>query len=977
MKISNIKILLLLVLGAFTLTLPNTVRAEDSNEIKWFKENLRSGTIRKAGEADYSAEIEKHNKLEAEVKKAREIYAQAKATFDFKGTGAVFLRYVDPKKWASCGMDKALEGAMTMTGALDLAADFLENTVSCVDTVFEDAIKKAQDDLAVLKQANCPTLLEKGVASYKDYLENLGGAAWQALQGNFRNAGKKLSQAAKDVKEMYSTLLTEFTSFATSFNWKTFGKMTVDIVTFNGSGASDKFKKLLDDKPSSLCESVEYIIASYEEFRSFNKNLVPQLKRLSNLKKDLAVTLDMSSVKGELYVYVDPKTGKKFLFEKNGDTITSAVGVTKGCIPMPAKLAETQSCLFCPLFRVIFNAANDVATASAAKLSTTMAQILLLGFAIYVAFSVLKLVSSFTKQDGPKFVTELLGQAFKVFFAYILLIKIDYVYAYIISPVLSAGLEFGSSLLFEKGNTYATLKSCGDITVSGGIMPASLGDKIMCFIKAVQAELSVPQTIASSLMCVARNTAATEVLSVKFWDFGMMFQGALIYCFSWLISLAFAFYLIDATVRLGIVGALMPFLIACWPLKATSSYTNKGWEMFMNSFFTFVMLGLVVSVNVQLIGQGLTGGKGGFSAIEDALNGDKVQVLQELLDIGFGGFLVLIACCLFGFKLCGQAEQLAGKMAAGGFADNGAKICGLAASGAKAVTLGAGKLGMKAAAYAGEKTGITPALRQGRDRVLGAVGRAFGLGKSSGAAGGSQARAAAPSGGTGGTAQNTNRPGPTPSPAPTPAPTSQAQQTQNAGPRNGGNHGGTAGSSGENHGGNTENTTRTSGQNRNQDATTENSRNSSEQGHNQGAGAPTNSGTRQNLSSEDQATMDKVNRFIQNSQNNGSMSPGKVSDQQRQHIFDRIRQAEQANVSSRNIKGQGFSYQTDEVGQVDFHKKVRVNANDLSESDKHLYDSIQSRKANEASIDVDGSFAMAKAHQALGGDPYTFGKKQD
>ncbi len=976
MKISNIKILLLLVLGAFTLTLPNTVRAGEKG-MDWFEQNTKAGYITKAGDADYRAEIDKHNKLQAEVDKIKDFYRSAKTVFVGKGMGAGFQSYVDLKEWLACGLDRVLEDVVSMVGLESFAEAKLEDSVSCINKVMSDAISKGQEDLKAMQALGCQSIEQADQESW----ESAKDSVKELFKGNWRIAASKAKNSAKALGNEIKYIYREVNAFVTNFNStikEPLVNLAKDMVTLNSSGAKANWQKLIDARPKNVCESIQYILTAYDGYITENKNLVPTLKKLYSLKKDLAVTLDMSSIKGELYVYTDPKTGKKFLFEKNGDTITSAVGVTKGCIPMPAKLAETQSCLFCPLFKVIFNTANDVATASAAKLATTMAQILLLGFAIYVAFSVLKLVSSFTKQDGPKFVTELLGQAFKVFFAYVLLIKIDAVYVYIISPVLSAGLEFGSSLLFEKGNTYATLKSCGDITVSGGIMPDSLGKKIMCFIKAVQAELAVPQTIASSLMCVARNAAATEVLSVKFWDFGMMFQGALIYCFSWLISLAFAFYLIDATVRLGIVGALMPFLIACWPLKATSSYTNKGWEMFMNSFFTFVMLGLVVSVNVQLIGQGLTGGKGGFSAIEDALNGDKVQVLQELLDIGFGGFLILIACCLFGFKLCGQAEQLAGKMAAGGFADNGAKIGGLAASGAKAATLGAGKLGMKAAEYAGEKTGITPALRRGRDKVLGSVGRALGFGKSSGAAGGSQAKAAAPGGGTGSTAQNTNRPGPTPSPAPTPAPTSQAQQTQNAGPRNGGNHGGTAGSSGGNHGGNhggaAENTTRTSGENRNQGATTENSRNSSEQGHNQGAGAPTNSGTRQNLSSEDQATMDKANRFIQNSQNNGSMSPGKVSDQQRQHIFDRVRQAEQANVSSRNIKGQGFSYQTDEVGQVDFHKKVRVNANDLSESDKHLYDSIQSRKANESSLDVDGTFAMAKAHQALGGDPYTFGK---
>ncbi len=756
MKISNIKILLLLVLGAFTLTLPNTVRAGEK-EMDWFEKQRNAGNIRVAGDADTREEVNKRNELAAKIKKYEETFKTMRSKLNDDVLGDSTVGYLSLSSALECGAWDALQ---VLVDSSDSFEELQKRPATCIKTAYEEAIKKANEALAEAKKGECPKI--------SDILKGEGGNAWKAIKAEAR-------------------------AFVTEFDWSTFGSAVWNTITLDGSEAMKDLKKLVDDRPEDACQSIEKMIKTYQSYVKLVDEFVAEIPQLMSAKKDFKTTLDMGSIKGELYVYTDPKTGKKFLFEKNGDTIASVSGVTKGCIPMPAKLAESQSCLFCPLFQVIFNTANDIATASAAKLATTIAQILLLGFAIYVAFSVLKLVSSFTKQDGPKFVTELLGQAFKVFFAYVLLIKIGSVYTYIISPVLSAGLEFGSSLLFEKGSTYATLKSCGDITVSGGILPASLGQKIICFIKAVQAEISVPQTIASSLMCVARNTAATEVLSVKFWDFGMMFQGLLIYCFSWLISLAFAFYLIDATVRLGVVGALMPFLIACWPLKATSSYTGKGWEMFMNSFFTYVMLGLVVSVNVQLIGQGLTGGKGGFSAIEEALNGDKVQVLQDLLDIGFGGFLVLIACCLFGFKLCGQAEQLAGTMAKGGFAGNGAAIGGLAASGAKAVTLGAGKLGLKATRYAGEKTGVTPALRRGRDRVLGAVGRAFGFGRNSGAAGGSQARAAVPARGAGAAAangrigsaaQSTNKPGPN---TPPPTPSTQAKQVQDAAPRNGSN----------------------------------------------------------------------------------------------------------------------------------------------------------------------------------------------
>ena len=64
--------------------------------------------------------------------------------------------------------------------------------------------------------------------------------------------------------------------------------------------------------------------------------------------------------------------------------------------------------------------------------------------------------------------------------------------------------------------------------------------------------------------------------------------------FAFLLSIAFAFYMIDAVVQLGIVGALTPFLVASWPFKATSQYTSSGFKMLLNSAFIFVFIGLAV-----------------------------------------------------------------------------------------------------------------------------------------------------------------------------------------------------------------------------------------------------------------------------------------------------------------------------------------------------------------------------------------------
>ena len=475
-----------------------------------------------------------------------------------------------------------------------------------------------------------------------------------------------------------------------------------------------------------------------------------------------------------------------------GDKFQSITGVTRGCVPLPAKLAESRSCIYCPLFKTIFNAAQSMSTKAYDKLAGPLANVMLIGFAIVIAFMVLKNVSSFTKQDAPKFVTELLVNMFKVLVAYYMLKNANIVYGYIVGPVLKAGFEFGSSLLFAENKYLAACDVSKTLqNVSNGVMPAYLYTNLDCFIRAVQAEVAVPQSVGSSLMCVARNAGKESIGPVRnvLWDFGMMFQGFAIWVMGWIISLAFAFYLIDATIQLGIIGALMPFLIACWPFKATRNYTSKGWGIFMNTFFVYVFMGLVVSINVELLGRGLTGSKGGFDAIMKALNGNNVQELKELLDIGFAGFLVLVACCLFAFKLTGQASDLAGTMAGGGGPKIGANIGGLAYGAATKGVQGTLKTGLGAAKAVSDKTGLTNVVNKGRDWAKDKVWGAVGLGRRSGAAGNKQARRSQmgdqqqqqQSSTDGQTPQTQTRPA-TPG-APNPTAQNQIKKMQQAGPR--------------------------------------------------------------------------------------------------------------------------------------------------------------------------------------------------
>ena len=363
-----------------------------------------------------------------------------------------------------------------------------------------------------------------------------------------------------------------------------------------------------------------------------------------------------------------------------GEDCEAKKGAMKGCEPLPVKLAEANKCIFCPLFEALYSAARTMATEAFNATKDPIRNVMLYGFAIYVAFGVLKLVSSMTKQDAPKYISGLLVDTCKFMVAFFLLQSADSIYYFVINPLLSTSLDFGGAMLFSAGDAISTCKAdAKSLGVFTEILPDSLYTSLECFIKGVQSEIAFAQAAGSSIMCISINEGA-GTFGIP--DFSMLLSGLTVYVCALLLSLAFGFYLIDSIVMLGVLGALMTFFIACWPFKLTGGYTGKGFGMFMNVFFNFVFMGIVVSVNTQLIKASLA--TGGLENLEAVLcdGSGNIKDTKEILDITGAGFLVILCCCFFGFKFTAKSASLASSMAGGGGIDIGSKLGTLLTSGA-------------------------------------------------------------------------------------------------------------------------------------------------------------------------------------------------------------------------------------------------------------------------------------------------------
>ena len=206
-------------------------------------------------------------------------------------------------------------------------------------------------------------------------------------------------------------------------------------------------------------------------------------------------------------------------------------------------------------------------------------------------------------------------------------------------------------------------------------------------------------------------------------NFEMFFQGVIVYLFALLLSIAFAFYIIDSVASLGVLFGLMPLLIVAWPFKLTSGYTKKGMNILMTAAFTFIFISTMAVLVIKLIEASF-----GTDTTEmiKLFNEGKAKEIDALFDMTRFEFLSLIACSIFGFQFMATVSQFAKDF--GGHSSGRAIAPALATRGASLAQGAANKATKPATKYAGEK--VQEGWQKTRDGAL----NAFGIGKNTKAA---------------------------------------------------------------------------------------------------------------------------------------------------------------------------------------------------------------------------------------------------
>lgn len=380
----------------------------------------------------------------------------------------------------------------------------------------------------------------------------------------------------------------------------------------------------------------------------------------------------------------------------------------RGCEILPVKIYNMQSCFFCPISRIIFKAINEVTETAFTSFGSSFLSLMVMIYVIWLAFVTLQQVFAMTKKDTSDYIEIIIKQTFKFMLAYFLLYNGEFLFKIFINPILSTGLRMGE--MIQDGDLLQPSKDVdtAEVVISGGYYNAKMTSgetlyaQIESYLSAIQSQMAYMQAIGTSLFCVGTRQLVRGFIAVFTGDMEvlssgirMMFLGGILTVCGFLMSLVFAFYFMDAILQLGMLGMMLPLMIAGWPFKATASYASKGLSTLLNTFFVFFFTGFVISVNIILADQSISfsnqvekqtistsneTGVGvtvvadqadGLGAIAKSMNEQNIETLRDATNIGGSGFLLLIFASLFGFKFISQVAPLASKLSEGGAMSGG------------------------------------------------------------------------------------------------------------------------------------------------------------------------------------------------------------------------------------------------------------------------------------------------------------------
>lgn len=340
------------------------------------------------------------------------------------------------------------------------------------------------------------------------------------------------------------------------------------------------------------------------------------------------------------------------------DVAAFALGIdtTDNCIPPQAH----SGCLFCPLFKVLFNAGNYVADKSYRIFSSDLGKLVIIFTAVSLAIIILKNIASMTSQDPGTIINEILKKTFVCIVIFLIVTK-DYhnVLNITLVPIIQTGLSFT--------NMVDSTAICSASAGGGGFMdtlgagknagiPSSVGTMFLCAAQNIESKIYLLFENGNWAICLG--TGPHRLFHILYHPVYII-DGIILYLGGIFFMVAYPWVLGDAILQMGISMALLPFAIAGYAFNGTKSYLPKVFNWILHSLFVFIFMAVLMTCVLTYIANSLTAA----TSVVDP----KVLFTDPNTGIAFFGpnMIMIIFILVIGWSYMPMTKELAGTFSEG------------------------------------------------------------------------------------------------------------------------------------------------------------------------------------------------------------------------------------------------------------------------------------------------------------------------
>lgn len=331
------------------------------------------------------------------------------------------------------------------------------------------------------------------------------------------------------------------------------------------------------------------------------------------------------------------------------------------------KITSQSKCYSCVIIKTLLETFLNACSKAYDITSEAGVKLLELGALVWMAFFVMKNVSSLSNIEPGAMMNTLTVFLFKVMVAYILITSgLGVLVKYTINPLLTAGADMGIAYTsavsykseaenFEYAVETPQVKAPTITTngVSTEVVPAEVLNKVMLFAEKIDKNVSTNLVIGHAITCFSMEGGAWtfdiigKVISFRIVNLWLWFCGALIWFVGFMLTLGIGYYLLDISFKLGFSIMALPVVIGLWPFNVTKGKVTAVIGIMLKAAGTFVFLGLTTSYALAMISTALRD----VDTLLDNIKNGNAQWVSETFELTGPYFLIILFAFLYSMKL--------------------------------------------------------------------------------------------------------------------------------------------------------------------------------------------------------------------------------------------------------------------------------------------------------------------------------------